>query len=441
MPQLTERDPENTSEGSVDPLGTYAIADSLAVRMVPGVRERQAHPRFLTAMALALEVCSRFEDDEVAADGISEPWQVFEWYMVEGLVRKGQAAGDLSGLPGIDKVSVAVRENTPVSRPQYLKNPSVVGFHGVYRILARELGIEVELADGLGEAGRELLATWAGEQKLDWGWEGGTGRAWLTSLREAVADGLTSKAVARSPAWKGWSFFSEHLHHRCTGRREAKVLAQQLRRCDRGYRGEVFEFLVTPCGLAALGGIADGGLALQQAEPQLHQALLKKCSPELGELLGAIAAYEDFSRLLQNAFNASLALMARNRDRTTIKELSSLAVVKEAARRVPCAFAAATEKLRPFGDAEIRLQETFAPMSERLIVGEWVEGLLEHHRRVQTGKPPNGKAPWFDRYEGGACAIRQRYVRDYAVVAEGGYVHAYRTAPLLSFARDLHLVS
>jgi len=51
MPLLSELDPRISAEGSIDPLGIYAIADSLAVKLIPGVRERQQHPRFLTGMA------------------------------------------------------------------------------------------------------------------------------------------------------------------------------------------------------------------------------------------------------------------------------------------------------------------------------------------------------------------------------------------------------
>jgi len=73
MPMLTEADPKVSAEGSIDPLGMYAIADALAVRMIPGVRERQTHPRFLTSIAVSLSLCSEFDEDVVAADGVSEP--------------------------------------------------------------------------------------------------------------------------------------------------------------------------------------------------------------------------------------------------------------------------------------------------------------------------------------------------------------------------------
>src|SRR5436309_8695201 len=86
-PLLSEKDPVESAEGGIDPLGTEPLADALAVKLAPGVRERQRHPRFLTAIAVSLEVCGEFDDEALAADRISEPWQVFEWYLVEGLVR------------------------------------------------------------------------------------------------------------------------------------------------------------------------------------------------------------------------------------------------------------------------------------------------------------------------------------------------------------------
>jgi hypothetical protein len=49
-------------------------------------RERQVHPRYLTAIAVSEAACSDFGEDEIAGDGVSEPWNVFEWYMAEGLV-------------------------------------------------------------------------------------------------------------------------------------------------------------------------------------------------------------------------------------------------------------------------------------------------------------------------------------------------------------------
>jgi len=122
LPYLTERDPIASSEGTLDPLGMFPIADSLANRLVPGVRERQVHPRFLTIIAVALSVCSDFEEEVIAADGVSEPWQVFEWYVVEGLVRGSEMGKTLQGLPGIDKTRQAIKDRVPLNAGRYLKH-------------------------------------------------------------------------------------------------------------------------------------------------------------------------------------------------------------------------------------------------------------------------------------------------------------------------------
>ena len=114
-PLLTEEDPAVSGEGTLDPLGLYAIADALAVRLVPGVWERQKHPRFLTATAVSLAVCGQIDEDTVAVDRASEPWQVFEWHLVEGLVRATDDSDQLRGLPGRDKAARALRDRVPLS--------------------------------------------------------------------------------------------------------------------------------------------------------------------------------------------------------------------------------------------------------------------------------------------------------------------------------------
>ena len=94
----------SASEGSIDPLGLYSIADNLAVQLVPGVRERQRRPRFLTVICASAAVCQHFEPDSVAKDDLSEPWQVFEWYLVEGLIRRITDNDRLRNLPGRENV-------------------------------------------------------------------------------------------------------------------------------------------------------------------------------------------------------------------------------------------------------------------------------------------------------------------------------------------------
>ena len=52
LPFLTVYDPPGSSEGSLDPLGLYLIADQLAMKLVPGVRERMLRVRFMTPMTV-----------------------------------------------------------------------------------------------------------------------------------------------------------------------------------------------------------------------------------------------------------------------------------------------------------------------------------------------------------------------------------------------------
>jgi hypothetical protein len=61
-----------SDEGTIDPLGFTTIADRLADKLAPGVRERMRHPRFLTAIAAGAHVCQPFQGT-IAADGHSEP--------------------------------------------------------------------------------------------------------------------------------------------------------------------------------------------------------------------------------------------------------------------------------------------------------------------------------------------------------------------------------
>lgn len=91
------------------------------------------------------------------------------------------------------------RQGKPVSAATYLKAAGTFGFHGVYRVLARELGIEV--GGLLGEAGSHLLEVWEQEQGLDGFRAGRTDEA--LRWRDAIPDGLAEGAVARKGGWVG----------------------------------------------------------------------------------------------------------------------------------------------------------------------------------------------------------------------------------------------
>lgn len=437
LPLLTESDPAVSAEGTIDPLGTYAIADALAVRMIPGVRERQQHPRFLTAIALSHILCDVYDGDAVASDGVSEPWQVFEWYMVEGLVRSEPDKGQLRGLAGQDKATAALKDGVPLSAKRYLKTPTVFGFHGIYRALARD--IELERAGRLCETGYRLATTWEAEQGLSGlvGSGGGPGSEIRESLKHAVQDGLKKGATARSASWHVWAFFKNHLGIYSAGREEAKVIREALLSTAAGFRGEVLSFLASREGSALWTQLSDGS---RGSEREFHAELRERSSRPLCELLEAIAAYEEFSRILEDAFAECLYVMSRPQRRVEARELARLASVKRAAKFLVELYPDVRDRLSPFGEA-IRFVEQFGEVAVRLSPDEWVQRLFAHHSRVQLSKPPAGKAPWVDRFDDGRFLIRSGYVRDKFGGPSAEYAHAYRTASLWSFACDLRLVN
>ena len=443
MPMLSEADPRDSAEGSIDPLGMYAIADSMAVQMIPGVRERQQHPRFLTTVALSLSLCQDFGEDIVAVDGVSEPWQVFEWHYVQGMVLRTKDRSQLRGLPGQDKARRAIRDKLPLSAKRYLKTPGTFGFHGIYRALAKD--VEIEQADRLGDVGRELLSVWESEQHLRGirGNSDGPGAAVRSKLKSAIEDALKAGAVKRKPGWPEWQFFPLHLgiygasvdEGNGGPSRESQVIVQAIRKATSGFRREVWDALVSEQGRAIW---SEEAQAKRPSERRFHSFLLSRASAALQELLRAIDAYERFSRYLQDAFDDCLYCMSKFQNRTKPSELADLVGVRAAAQAVPEMFAEVAERLP--SSLRTRLHDNFHDLAERASSEEWVVQLLEHHRRIQRSKPPAGKAPWFDRYDDGTYMIRTAYLRDRGGRHDDHYVHAYRTLSFWSFAYDLGIV-
>jgi hypothetical protein len=388
-----------------------------------------------------LAVCTNFDDGTIAKDGVSEPRQVFEWYLVEGLVRAVKESDRLRGLPGRDKATQSVyKSNLPLSAKRYLKTPTVFGFHGVYRLLSRTLKIEV--ADRLGDAGYELLDVWRSEQGLRGFYESaeGDGQQWYRSLVAAMKDGVDQGTVARSGGWNGWQFMADHLCHTDVGRREARTIAGLLLSEQGGNRKAILEFLVSAEGQKIRNAIQERNDRQRiWSEREFHAAMRKKADGELEALLAAIMTYETFARALQDAFDDCLYEMSARRGRTPASALARQKNVVRAAKTVSELLAKTAESLTPFGET-VRFQDLFDPLAERTSIEGWVHLLLEHHKKVQTAKPPGGKAPWFERMDDGSCVIRPGYLRESGGRGDDSYVHAYRIAPLWSFATDLRML-
>ena len=160
FPFLSLADPLGTSEGRLDPLGLYQIADSLATQLVPSVRERMIRVRFLTAMAVGALVTEELEADPRQRESL--PYLAWEWHVVEAIVRSPDAAdarGGTGGVPGIGVTRRAVRQHECLDARTYLATPRVFGFNGIYKRLAIHFGLtDVHLAPGPNAA--RLVDAW-----------------------------------------------------------------------------------------------------------------------------------------------------------------------------------------------------------------------------------------------------------------------------------------
>lgn len=431
LPLLSVHDPDGATSTSLDPLGLTPIGEQLAVELIPGVRERQSHPRYLTAIAAAHAVCQNFPVETVAADGVSEPWQFFEWYAVEGLVRCAGTDSE-ARVPGSQKTKKALAQGLPLSASRYLKTPTIFGFHGVYRLLARTL--RVEQSDYLADFGFELLEVWQKEQGLS-GFHGsgdGPGKAIRQGLTEAVRGGLKAGATARSGAWFGWTFFFDHLEPTKAGPKESQLIWRQLMSGQTGFCREVLEFIVSKVGQPLFQD--------QNMTERLRYAALKKvASSELRTRIATIECYERFCRLLHDAFEACRYEITETRRGVQPTELAKLRAVIKAAERLPDAYVAAAERL-PDVVRRARFESAFQDVAQKRPPVDFVLALYEHHKRIQKAKPPEGKAPWIEQHYDGSLLIRPEYQSKKAPEPSAEFVNPYRLGPLWNFACDLNQV-
>jgi hypothetical protein len=190
VPFLTAYDPPGTSEGTLDPLGLYQVADQLAVRLVPAVRERMQRVRFLTAMTVGAIVSEGLDANPVVRD--AEPYLGWEWLVVEALVRAPLEGEELWGVPGTLVGRRAVEQHGYLDARSYLKVPRVFGFNGVYKRLAVQLGlVDVHLASGPNAEG--LADAWA--KGMDLGKLG-----WRKVATRSVDGGSSARAGGETTA-------------------------------------------------------------------------------------------------------------------------------------------------------------------------------------------------------------------------------------------------
>jgi hypothetical protein len=388
-------------------------------------------PRFVTAMALGACVCENWDADAVSADGVTPAWLVYEWFVVEAFVRAEESLAERSGIPGIQKVRRAVRNQRPVSFASYLKTPTVFGFTGVFRRLARAVGILTE--DGrLDDGGYELLTAWAKDQGLDGivDASSGGGAAFRGRLQRAVLQGM-EKGHTTPQTKEFWHELVRRLDPARPGRNEEKVLLGHILS-----RAGPVDMIARVCNAL----VAQGGAPNREDEAPFLRKLSSRAPADLKQLLTAIDAYEAFGRAITDAFN-------------TLRHCASInggaAVDAEVFSRAKAAKIA-LEALEP-GIARIRMHPTLLEW-ERDQTGlvqalerfegvrncaDLFEAILSYHEQIQGNKPPNGKRSWFERAPRGKVVVRSGYSLYEPVEGQSEYVHEYRIPTFSRFLSDL----
>jgi hypothetical protein len=437
MPCRTLADPEVQGEGSIDPLGLATLADHLADWMLPGMTARMWRPRFLTAIAVTSLVVEPLAE-ELAKDGVTPPWLIFEWYYVEAVAALADREGNgLRRIPGIDKARVALRDRVPLNATRYLKTPKVFGYHGVYKRLATHVDI-VDDSLALGENGHGLLRTWESEQGLsgfsDREQTEGEAAKLRHMLRDAVRQALATGQTQRRPPWPGAAFFTNHLLPHKIGRQEARALWQLLLEAAEPH-GELFAL----CRETTV----REQLARDESERGVLSALRPRVSAELRTRFEVIEAYERFCRPVQEAWDYLRHLSTVRRPALLrVEDVANHDRLGSIASRLPDTIRDTREILSQHPSAGSELDHVVHRFEEVRTAGDLFQALWDHHRAIQKGKPPEGKRPWFEEAkDGGGLIIRPLYRLDKAPDPREEFVHPYRLFAVASFIADLPVVS
>lgn len=423
FPFLSTYDPPGTSEGSLDPLGLYRIADQLAVQLVPAVRERMQRIRFLTAMAVGAMVIEDLEDDARWRD--ASPYLVWEWLVVESFIRSDDSS--LWGVPGTLVTRRAYEQLGYLDARSYLKTPRIFGFHGVYKRLA----VHVNLIDiHLGRRNvEELVDAWA--RGLGLARPNGA-RPIISRWSSAVRRSMGEKPPRTKPSWDNdaWRELADAFNPD-----KSKIKIREKR---------YLRDLLNTEGLKALPTLWQLQTEFDEEgyrEERLHNRL-QQCEPCYGPLLTAIRRYEAFARSLQDAFDILKAEGSRaNGQGFLLPRIAGDADFKASVRGLHDRFAEAHQALGDVPAVGVSLQiafgERFKAFAEPMDAATCGIRLCIHHEDVQRAKSADGKRPWFDRLGADRIYVRHAYREPRRKTEPGKYLHDYRGWPIRRFYSDL----
>lgn len=430
-PLLSTWDPVREAEGSIDPLSLSPIYDRLADRILPALTVRMRRIRFVTAMCVAASVCaSDYEDGAVAKDEVTPPWLVFEWFVVEALVRMEKDLDDAAGVPGATKVRSALLQGRPVSHPSYLKTPRVFGFSGIFRRFVTAVGVltdDLSLDDG----GYALLRAWEKDLDLS-GFRDGTkatpGGRLREDLRSAVRAGMNQGTTVRQGR-EFWSTLARVLEPGRIKRHERIVLLARLGTSARGPRGGHADELVR--------ALRKRGKQLDRTEEGTFlRSVTRTASADLACCLRALDSFETLCRPVVDLFDLLRALSTQS-DRHLIgaADLAKHRLANKLAARIASGVRRVEEdaQLGTWEPQALNLARTFSRVGTARALFDTV---LQHHELAQRAKPPDGKRAWFERTKDQA-SIRTAYAIGWSPTLDNTYVHQYRVPTLSRILAEL----
>jgi hypothetical protein len=359
----------------------------------------------------------------------ASPALVWEWLVVEALVREAGERDGERGVPGTLVTRRALEQHGYLDARSYLKTPRIFGFHGVYKRLAIHLGL-VDVHLGPGPNAEELLDAWA----RDLGHAGISDvRLMLARWSAAVRRSLAEKPPRTRPNWSndGWKELAHALAPSMCKSREKRFLRNLLHATDQRRLGAL------PA-IWQLQTEFDEG-AFQ--EELLHDRL-QQHEPSYRPLLGAIRSYEIFARNLQDAFDVMRTQAARRDVQgLAVREMAGCTEFEQSVCDLHKRFEAAHEALCNVTVPNVPLQDLFKnrfqAFREPKDAGQCAMDLCSHHEAVQRGKSPEGKRPWFDRLGQDRIFVRHAYRESSGEIQPGRYVHDYRSKPIRRFFMDL----
>lgn len=415
LPRLSAYDPGAEGEGGIDPLGLSAVADRLADKLVPGIRARMSHPRFVTVSAVGAIACQDLRE-LTTDDGKTSADIAFEWLVVEAMVRH-PGDGRTEGLPGNQKAARAKAANLRLSRGTYLNGPRVFGFTGVYRPFSRDARV-LTLDDMPDQNARYLVKEW----ESDWGLEGfvdrsGNGGRLRKDIADACASSLKKGECAAAPSGQLLQNLAKYL-----APREAKLKERRALRClivesEHGIRNELASMLVnTP-------------LPEEITQRELAHALREKASKPTRQAIQAAIDYEDAATALDHVFRRFLAHTVQQHGSVISPPHALVSPGLEAlAPKIGDLVQRAVESVSVLGDDALA-QDTEHGLNVfrgRMTNEAFFDALIARHEAVQATRK---KLSWIDRLDGD-WTVRSPYRNQTNALDDDIWTHPMRMVTL-----------